>query len=282
MSLLTQADLDFFEDKGYVIARGVVPKPDCDAVIDAIWEFLGMDRNNQEDWYRPPLTHGGMTEMYQHQALWNTRQSPQVHQIFSQLFHNDKLCVTIDRVGMKPPPHPDHLEYEHKGFTHWDVDTSKLPMPFGVQGVLCLADTTADMGGFQCIPGFHQGLEEWIKTQPSDRNPRSPDLNSLPPGMKITPVPGNAGDLIIWINTLAHGNGHNVSKSIRFSQYISMFPADRLSEEAREHRINCWQRRLPPGGSIFPGDSREIEQTGQKTALLTPLGRKLLGLDPWQ
>ncbi|HLI49326.1 MAG TPA: phytanoyl-CoA dioxygenase family protein [Chthonomonas sp.] len=281
MSVFTPEDLAFFEENGYVIARNVVPVELCNAVVNAIFEFLGMDPNNPEDWYRPPLKPGGMIEMYQHQALWDTRQYPRVHQAFSEIFGTPKLCVTIDRVNMKPPRHPNHPEYDHKGFIHWDVDTSKLPLPFAVQGVLCLTDTTEDMGGFQCIPGFHKGLEEWIATQPPDRNPRVPDLNALPPGKKVVPIPAKAGDLIIWINTLAHGNGHNVSNRPRFSQYISMFPAERLTEEQRQHRIHCWKNRLPPGNSVFPGDPREIEQKYQKTAELTPLGRKLLGLDPW-
>ena len=45
------------------------------------------------------------------------------------------------------------------------------------EGVLALTDTATDQGGFQCVPGMHRGLEEWIKTQPPDRNPRVPDLS---------------------------------------------------------------------------------------------------------
>jgi hypothetical protein len=282
MAFFTSEDRRFLDDNGYVIVRNVIPKADCDAVIEAIWTFLGMDGNDPEDWYRLPLKPGGMIEIYQHQALWNNRQNPQLYEVFAEILGTPKLCVTIDRVGMKPPRHPAHPEFDHKGFTHWDVDTSKLPIPFGVQAVLCLSDTAADMGGFQCVPGFHKGLEEWIAQQPADRNPRMPDLSRLPEGMKVTPIPANAGDLIIWNNILLHGNGQNVSNRPRFSQYISMFPAERLTEETRQHRVRCWQERLPPGNSIFPGDPREIEQQFQQTAELTPLGRKLLGLDLWE
>jgi ectoine hydroxylase-related dioxygenase (phytanoyl-CoA dioxygenase family) len=222
-----------------------------------------------------------MIEIYQHQALWNNRQNPRLYQVFTEILGEEKLCVTIDRAGFKPPYHPAHPEYDHKGFTHWDVDTSKLPIPFGVQAVLCLSDTGANMGGFQCIPGFHRGLEEWIERQPPDRHPRVPDLSRLPEGMSLHPIPAKTGSLIIWNNILAHGNGRNVSDRPRFSQYISMFPARRLTEEKRQHRIACWQDRRPPGDSVFPGDPREIEQKFGKTAELTPLGRKLLGLDPW-
>lgn len=282
MAILTPEDHAFFEENGYILVRSVVPKADCDAVIDALWEFLEIDRNNPEDWYRLPLKPGGMIEIYQHQALWNNRQNPKLYEVFTEIRGTHRLCVSIDRAGMKPPYNPAHPDYDHKGFIHWDVDTGKLPVPFGVQGVLCLSDTTADMGGFQCIPGFHKNLEAWIAQQPADRNTRAPDLSRLPEGMKAAPIPAEAGDLVIWNNLLAHGNGRNVSDRPRFSQYISMFPAEeRLTEELREHRIRCWQHRLPPGNQVFPGDPREIEQTRQQTAELTPLGRKLLGLDRW-
>ena len=281
MSILTKEDHEFFDAQGYVVVHDAAPPENCDAVIDAIWEFLGLDRNDPETWYQRPLTPGGMIEIYEHQALWNNRQYPRLYEIFTEIRGTTELCVSIDRAGMKPPYNPAHPEYDHKGFTHWDVDTSKWPIPFGVQGVLCLEDTTENMGGFQCIPGFHKNLEAWIETQPADRNPRAPDLNALPPGMKVVPIPAKKGDLIIWHSLLAHGNGRNLSDRPRYSQYISMFPAERLNDEARAVRVFAWEHRLPPGGSVFPGDPRKIEERFGTTAELTALGRKLLGQDRW-
>lgn len=280
MSIFTPADLDFFREHGYVIVHDAVPPENLQAVIDAIFEFLGMDPNDPEDWYRPPHRPNGMVELYQHQALWNNRQHPRVHQAFAEIFGTEALWVSEDRACMKPPQHPAHPEYDHKGFVHWDVDTSKLPLPFRVQGVLALTDTSADMGGFQCVPGFHRNLEQWIATQPADRNPYVPDLNALPPGMRVTPIPMRAGDLLIWDTLLAHGNGHNVSDKPRLAQYITMFPVG--SEEERLARIERWRnRQKPPHDRAFPGDPRRLEELHGKTAELTPLGRKLLGLDRW-
>jgi hypothetical protein len=281
MAILSEADHQFFEANGYVVVPDMIDAAECGAVIDALFLFLGMDRNDPEDWYRLPLKPGGMVEIYQHQALWNTRQNPRLHALFTEIRGTERLRVSIDRVGFKPPFTPAHPEYDHAGFTHWDVDTTRLPVPFGVQGVLCLTDTAEDMGGFSCVPGFHQGLEEWIARQPSDRNPRVPDLSTLPPDKKVVPIPAAAGSMIVWNSLLLHGNGRNVSDRPRFSQYISMFPEGRLTEEQREHRIQCWRNRIAPGGTIFPGDPREIEQKQFRTAELTDLGRKLLGLDRW-
>ena len=139
MPILSPDDLRMFAEQGYLHVPGVVPEEKCEAVIAALFEFLGMDRTCPEDWYRAPLKPGGMVELYQHQTLWDTRQEPRVHQLFAELLGTEALWVTIDRAGFKPPRHPEHPEYDHKGFIHWDVDTSKLPVRFGVQGVLYLS-----------------------------------------------------------------------------------------------------------------------------------------------
>jgi ectoine hydroxylase-related dioxygenase (phytanoyl-CoA dioxygenase family) len=287
MPVLSAEDLEFFDQNGYVVVPDAVPPENLEATINAIWDFLEMNPDDPNDWYRPPHLPSGTVEMFQHPALWNNRQYPRVHEAFAQLLGTEKLWVSEDRASMKPPSHPDHPKYDNKGFTHWDLDTSKPLSPkLRLQGVLVLADTSEEMGGFQCVPGFHKDLDKWIAQQPADRNPNSPDLNTLPPGMKVTPIPSKAGDLIIWNNLLAHGNGHNVGKRPRLAQYITMFPApDPASEQYetwRQKRIERWQNRRAPDGRWVTGDPRHKEELQQQTAELTPLGRKLLGLDAWE
>lgn len=282
MTILSPADHRFFDENGYVVVPNIVPQENLTAMVDTVFTFLGMDPNNPEDWYREPHRTGGMVEIYQHQALWDNRQHPRMHQVFSEIYGTEKLWVSEDRAGFKPPQHPAHPEYDHKGFIHWDIDTTKLPQPFRVQGVLSLTDTTAEMGGFRCAPGFHKDLEAWIAAQPADRNPHTPDLSTLPPGITVVPIETKAGDLVIWNTRLLHGNGHNVSNQPRLAQYITMFPADEDNEQARAERIERWEKRLPPPYKrAFPGDPRRVEELQGQTAVLTPLGRKLLGLDRW-
>jgi hypothetical protein len=278
MPVLNAKDLAFFEANGYVIARNVVPEENLEALIQTLFDFLGMKRDDPETWYTGSKRNGGIVHLHQHQTLWDNRQAPRVHEAFADLFGTENLWVSMDRAGMKPPCHPAHPEFDDRGFIHWDLDTSKLPAPFFVQGVLYLTDTDETMGGFQCVPGFHRNLEDWIAQQPADRNPTFPDLNRLPEGMKVTPIPGKAGDLLIWNRLLAHGNGRNVSDKPRLCQYITMFPASEDSAE-REERIACWRERRPP--KWWTGDAAQREQKQGETAELTPLGRKLLGLDLW-
>ena len=285
--VLDDGDRRFFDENGYVVAREVVPRENCEALVRLIWEFLGMRPDEPDDWYRPPHKPDGMVELYQHQALWDNRQAPRVHRAFADLWGTERLWVSIDRVNMKPPRHPAHPDWDRRGFgfIHWDFDTRNLDTaPFQLQGVLALEDTTEDMGGFQCIPGFHKDLEKWIAAQPPDRNPQVPDLDRLPPGMRVTPIPARAGDLIIWNSRLAHGNGQNQSDRPRFAQYIAMRPAPEgaQAEAERRERIRTWENCLPPDEGWATGDGRGWEQRHSGRADLTALGRRLLGLDPWE
>jgi hypothetical protein len=278
MPILSEQDRAFWEEHGYVIVHDAVPPENLKAVVDAVWEFLGMDPDDPGDWYREPHRKGGMVEIYQHQALWNNRQYPRIHRAFSEIWGTENLWVSFDRANMKPPYRADKPEWDHPGFIHWDLDTKAQPIPFRVQGVLCLTDTAEDQGGFQCISGFHRTFEEWVKTQPADRDARRPDMT----GLEVKKVTGKAGDLIIWHSLLAHGNGRNVSDRPRLAQYITMSPSREKNEEERQRRIRGWQERLPPIGSAFPGDPRGIEQKYGKIARLSDLGKRLLGLERWE
>ena len=53
--LLTPAQRAFWEENGYVIIPDAVPQGNLEAVIDAIWAFLQVDRDDPETWYQAPV-----------------------------------------------------------------------------------------------------------------------------------------------------------------------------------------------------------------------------------
>ena len=276
MTILSNEDWKFFKKNGYVIVPGALPQKNLNAVIDAMYDFLGMTHDNLEDWYRVPLRTNGMVEMYHHQAMWDNRQHSRIHQIFTEIWGTEKLWVSIDRISFKPPPHPSYPDYATEGFIHWDADTSKLPLSFGVQGVLYLTDTEENQGGFQCIPGIHHQLTDFGTNHPLDHKYKIPNLKKFIPQA----IPGKAGDLLIWHRALSHGSGYNASNNPRLEQYISMGPTRMGVEDYRQQRINLWENREEPPANAFPGDPRGWEKE-RPVAQLTSLGKKLLGLDMW-
>jgi len=284
LRVLSEADWKFWLHNGYIVVKNAIPKAQAQATADFLWEFDEKDPNDSNTWYTPPraemqmkeLMGTGMVEVYNHQHLWNNRQTQRVYDAFVDVWGTEKLWVTIDRANLN---FPQRSGEEKKGFIHWDYDPETKPQ--NVQGVLALADQTDEnMGGFQCIPWLYRNYDTWKLSQPEDRNHFQPNLESLED--KIIKVKMEAGDLLIFNSTEPHGIRPNKSKDkVRIAQYISMMPAEEENTALKEWRINSWKNRVAPEGYAFPGDPRNWEREKYETAKLTPLGERLLGLTSW-
>lgn len=282
LRVLSEEDWQFWKHNGYVVIKNAVSKEQVKETADFLWEFEEKDPHNPETWYAPPraemqmkeLTNTGMVEIYNHQLLWNNRQIPRVYDAFVDIWGTEKLWVTIDRANLNFPMRPG---FEYKGFIHWDYDPEIKPV--NVQGVLALADQDDEnMGGFQCVPELFRTYDTWKLDQPADRNHFQPDTA----GFKYDKVKMNAGDLLIFNSLLPHGIRPNLSgNKVRIAQYISMMPAEEDNEALREWRTRAWKERNAPEGYAFPGDPRNWEKEKYNAADLSPLGKKLLGLDNW-
>ncbi|MFC5532599.1 phytanoyl-CoA dioxygenase family protein [Cohnella yongneupensis] len=279
--------LEFFNNNGYVLVKNAVPRELCEKTVRRIFEFVGKSPDDREGWYTPAEgaddyfedQERGMLPFFHDQTLWDNRMYPKVYEVFKELLGEEKLWVSLDRVNMKLPKRESHLKL-NQSFIHWDRDTSNLKFPMrvgesGLQGVLYLADTAANQGGFQCVPEIYRDLEGYIARQPADRNPTIPNLE----GYEITPIPGEAGDLLIWDALLPHGNGENLSNDIRFAQYILMSPANQDDPIETEARIRAFEAYE---STFLPKDPRGWERNNNASRpQLSGLGRKLLGLDRW-
>lgn len=282
LRVLSAADWQHWTTKGYVIVKKAVPQENVDRLVDLLWRFEEKDPEDPSTWYAPQrrahgreeLNNAGMVEIYNHQYLWDNRQEQRVYDAFVDIWDREDLWVAIDRANLNPPK---KTPGNPNGFIHWDIDTSLRPLPISVQGVLSLVKQDKETGGFQCVPELFYNFDEWVKTQPADRNPMLPDIT----GLTIENVEMDAGDLLIFNSLLAHGVRPNHSRDrVRMAQYIAMFPANEDDVAERETRIRLWRELdYPPGG--FPGDPREWEKKNAATAKLTPLGEKLLGLKSW-
>ncbi|MDA0330848.1 MAG: phytanoyl-CoA dioxygenase family protein [Bacteroidetes bacterium] len=284
LRVLTVQDWNFWSYNGYIVIKNAVPRNQALKTAEFIWEFDDKDAKDQSTWYTEArkemqmkeLAGTGMVEVYNNQYLWNNRQYQKVYDAFVDIWGTEKLWVTIDRANLNFPIRPG---YEHKGFIHWDYDPDTKPQ--NVQGVLALSDQTdKNMGGFQCIPWLYRNYDKWKLSQPETRDKFKPDIRGLE--NKLVKVSLEAGDLLIFNSRQPHGIRPNNSKDkVRIAQYISMMPAQEDDKALLEWRINSWKNRIAPEGYAFPGDPRNWEQTKYKTAELSPLGRKILGLDRW-
>ncbi|WP_292436357.1 phytanoyl-CoA dioxygenase family protein [Methylobacter sp.] len=216
--VLSADDLAFWQEYGYVVLRNAVSIEDCREAEKAIWNFLGMNPQTPDSWYNG--THQFWVSLFQHPALNKNRASRRIRKAFEQLWGTDDLWATVDRSSLNRPER-DGIDISGPSRLHWDVSLA-LPMPFGIQGLLYLSDTSAEQGAFRCIPGFHRRIDQWLKELGPEQNPREQDLESLGP----LAVTGSAGDLVLWHHALPHGSGRNLANYPRVVQYITLFPHD--------------------------------------------------------
>jgi hypothetical protein len=260
--------------------RNAVPPENVARLKDLLWRFEEKDPDDPSTWHTPQrrdhimkeLNGTGMVEIYNHQYLWDNRQHPRVYDAFVDIWDRTDLWVTIDRANMnmpkKVPGNPD-------GFIHWDVDTSLDPLPIGVQGVLSLVRQDEALGGFQCIPELFSGFDDWVRTQPADRDPMHPDLTGLrhhecrdgggrPPDLQLAPRPRRPAEPFGRPGADGAVHLHAPGRGGRRAE--------------RAERIRLWRERDHPRRDAFPGDPREWEKKNAETARLTDLGERLLGL----
>ena len=282
LRVLSGQDWRHWTTYGYVVVPQAVPPENVERLKEVLWQFEELDPADSSTWNRADrrnnnlelLNSSGMVEMYNHQRLWDNRQTQRVYDAFVDIWDREDLWVTIDRANLNTP---NIGARSFGGFLHWDSDTSLRPLPVNVQGVLALTDTDEEVGGFQCAPELFRDFDGWLAKQPEDRDPTQPDVSDE----QVRFVPMRAGDLLIFNTLLAHGIRPNTTQDrVRMAQYVAMYPADEANEEQRAERIRLWREREAPQGLAFPGDPREREKEYPR-AELNELGERLLGLKSW-
>lgn len=224
--VLSESDLAFWKEYGYVIVRNAISPEDCIAARQAIWGYLNMDEHDPATWYNHDnRLQGIMAPLYRHWAIDKNRNAPRIKKAFEQVWGQPRLIVTTDKCGFNAP---ETATAKYKGIgLHWDVSLA-TPIPFGTQGILYLTDTAANQGALTVVPGFHKTIESWLQSLPPGADPRKTDLSVFKP----VPVAANAGDFIIWDHRLPHSSSPNRANLPRLVQYINWY-----APLQRTHRV---------------------------------------------
>ena len=271
--VLSRQQLDQFHEDGYLVIPSVVPKELCDAVVAAISEYCHVDLSNESTWYAERHAGHGIVPLHHAQALWDVRQHPAVYEAFCALYGRDDLWVSMDRVSYKPPASEATRDW-HEAGVHWDCDpwaTNSL----GIQGLVYLTDTGEDQGAFCCVPEIYRHLDDYRRTHEKDEHRRQPVFDAS----MVQAVAGGAGSLVVFNRLMPHSSLLNRSGEHRFVQYVAMSIAG--GETARSQRVTEWQEKMPPEWAIRQQvPNQQIPEPGER-ARLTPLGRKLVGVDTW-
>lgn len=216
--ILSAEDLAFWNENGYLVLRGAVPRQQCIEAQSAIWNYLGARPDDPASWYLPHLgKQGMMLQFSDHPALDANRHSSRIRHAYEQLYGSEAIFKSVDKVSFNPP---ETDAYSFLGSPlHWDVSL-RLPIPLKLQGLLYLNDCQAHEGAFQCVPGFQQRIASWLQEVPQGINVREWAPRSLTPSA----VAGQAGDFIIWHQALPHGASPNRGRLPRMVQYLTYLP----------------------------------------------------------
>lgn len=214
---ISQEDMDFFNEHGYIIIHNAVSIEDCQASINGISNFLETDLSKEENWYKHhKAKHGIMVEFFDDTSLEKNRFAPKIWAAYEQLLTTKNLWVSTDRVSINPP---ETAHWKFPGpHLHLDIEPTS-PLPFGLQGILYLTDVAEDQGALTVIPGFHHKIDDWIASYVSEHVP----LIDVFDKYESKPLAAQAGDFIIWHHGLPHGSSPNQNSSPRIAQYINLY-----------------------------------------------------------
>ncbi len=198
------------------------------------------------------------------------------------LWQTEELVASQDALGFKPPvdvvpearPDAEGLVSAHGLALHWDLDPRDERHLY--QGVLYLTDVGPGDGEFCGVPGIFADLAGWLRRhRDAETNGDDPiDLEGHP----IVGVTANAGDLVVFDSRLPHGNLPNHGRRPRLVQYVSMFPAGFWGERREDH-AELYRTGMP--NPTYRWKAGWDKPAPWPPADLTPLGRKLAGIDPW-
>jgi len=258
--------------EGYIVVSGLVPKHLLKAARDFICSSVCADLSRPDTWYRHDPLDRSVVPVHHAQPFWDIRQWPAVHQVFAKLLGTEKLWVSMDRAIFKVPLSDRYPQHIDDSALHWDIEPGEASAT-SYQGMLFLTEADRGAGCFECVPSIYRSLEHYMRAHPGPLVDVPLDLA----GFDVVEVPTRAGDLVIWDARLPHHGGRNRGARPRVSLALTMFPEGQDADRAE--RIACWQQKRAP--SWWRGWRGQLDPEPGERAYLTPLGRRIVGVDSW-
>lgn len=253
-----------------------------------------VDRSDPSTWTDNWPVGGGVgfiesKNEYLTKQVWHNRQNPKVIKIFHNILgtltqpgttKDQHLHIKLDRYCMMRPTKDVKLkDGSIVDKPEWKTQSSWLHLdqnPWAergwhrLQGFLALTDHTDSSGGFDCVPKFHNRIDEWANNNPIEGTGYSM-LHELiripktdPMWNEICHILMPVGSLLIWDSRIPHQNWPNNDSTWRIVQYVTF---RYVSEEMARHSQKLQQKKILNG--LIPWTFVE---------LTTDLGKDVFGL----
>ncbi|MEV0129592.1 phytanoyl-CoA dioxygenase family protein [Dactylosporangium sp. NPDC050688] len=272
---LTAEKVDAFWEDGYLLVPGVLSREEAAHYGGLILDLMPRDLHVPDHWeandgrFKPFYTRGNdrfdgpeFIPLFQHERLYR---------VMAQLLRSPRLFVRDGSVAITmrtDTPHdselsqPLHLDPATPG----NRDEFLFTLPeVEIGGCYYFTDVEVGGGGIHVVPGGHRAVEREARAVPRGRQRfnRWREFAHLFP--ETVEVPGNAGDFVLMHHLMPHAASYNRRSRTRLAQFF------RYCRDDQPYVIG--ER---------PGDQAANRVYGDlQLAAMTPLGRKLLGVDPW-
>jgi ectoine hydroxylase-related dioxygenase (phytanoyl-CoA dioxygenase family) len=267
-SVLSDEEVNQFWEQGYLLVKGVVSRDEAAYYRDLILDLVPRDLHIPEHWHvsggriKPMYTPGNHT--YDGPEFLPLFANEKLYAVAAQLLQTPRLRsmdgsigITMRNDGQQDSPLSQTLHIDASVPT--DVDNFAFTLEeVQIGGCYYFTDVLPDGGGIHVVPGGHRKVEEEARANPQGRHLHN-DWKRIT-HMKSIEVTGEAGDFALLHHLMPHGASHNRRPTPRVAEFMRF---------VREDQTHGAGRRPAPAYS------------DHQLAAMTPLAKKLLGVEPW-
>jgi ectoine hydroxylase-related dioxygenase (phytanoyl-CoA dioxygenase family) len=235
--------------------------------------LLPRDLSIPEHWeafdgrFKPFYTPGNQT--FDSPEFIPLYQNERLYHIMAQLLQSPRLLVRDGSLAITMRNDTAH-ETELSQEVHLDPAVPEdvdeflfTPEEVEIGGCFYFTDVAPRGGGIHVVPGGHHVVEKAARAVPAGRQLHDKWRNI--PDLETVEVTGSAGDFVLMHHLMPHAASHNRRSTARLAQFLRY---------ARDDQPYSLGER--------PGDRPADRAFNDlQIAAMTPLGRKLLGVDPW-
>jgi hypothetical protein len=270
---LSQGEVDLFWEQGYLVVPGVLTPDEARHFGNLVLNLLPRDLRIRDDWQsvdgriKPFYTPGNETfdgpdfiPLWQNSILYAVM--AQLHEYPNLQMNDGSVAITIRNTGAKDSPLSQEVHIDPA--VPEDVDNFLFTAEeLEIGGCYYFTDVEPGGGGIHVVPGGHRIVEQEASVDARGRqlHDRWRDITHL----ETVEVTGKAGDFVLMHHLMPHAASHNRRSTTRLAQFFRYGRDD--------HPYPSGDRPGdPPAGKCF---------NDLQLRAMTPLGRKLMGVDQW-
>ena len=271
--VLPDEDIATFWRDGYLVVRGVLDPDQARHYARLITALVPSDLSIPSHWkavagrYKPFEVAG--KQSFDSPDFLPLHQNETLYAVMAQLLNHKELRVRDGSIGITlrndAPGSSDLSQDLHlDAAVPEDRDQFQFsPQELEIGGCYYFTDVEPGGGAIHVVPGGHRLVEAEARAHPRGRQLHD-KWRELPP-MATVEVPAQAGDFVLMHHLMPHAASHNRRPRARLAQFF------RYGRDDQPYQFGD-----------RPGDQPLDQRFSQEQlAVMTPLGRRLLGVDPW-